>query len=260
MSRRKDRNLDNAFSRSERHRVPSNRPFLRRIHRVGLALLGLMLALWLGWEFLGRPGLPPLAEPATSALDIVETPLVGQVETGAMVRPTAASAQGDQLPEEAIVEAFYAAWAAGDHTAMYRLLTTESQADISQTDFISRYVTIEETALIDSITVEIGAGESRGSRLRFSVEVGWTTAIFGEIVRSNEIELSAVDGEWRVVWTPTLILPELLAGRSLTAEIRPSPRGGIYDINGQPLAVPGEMVTLGLFRGRLLMRMGWSPH
>jgi penicillin-binding protein 2 len=65
----------------------------------------------------------------------------------------------------------------------------------------------------------------------------FTTTRFGELRRRNVVPLVWEDTQWRVAWTPSVMLPELTGGRLVRAFSDPTTRGTILDRQGQPLAM-----------------------
>jgi cell division protein FtsI/penicillin-binding protein 2 len=85
-----------------------------------------------------------------------------------------------------------------------------------------------------------------GDTATAEVEVAWgvtasVTWTYGTIVR-----LQRTDGTWRVVWTPTVVHPELRAGASLVMTRVEPTRGSILDAAGEAIVKPRPVVHVGV--------------
>jgi penicillin-binding protein 2 len=53
--------------------------------------------------------------------------------------------------------------------------------------------------------------------------------------------LSLEDGQWKLQWDESLILPELAGGMRLAMDYQIPARGDIYDANGECYRQPGQV-------------------
>jgi penicillin-binding protein 2 len=151
-----------------------------------------------------------------------------------------------------VAEQFLALWQEGRYSDMYDLLASSAQAEISREDFVARYQAIADEATITGVNYLFQPSPDReASELPFSVTV--STAFFGDIPQTNTMEL-VKEGEgdqahWRILWSPSLIFREL-TGASLVHFFGDVPqRGAIYDRNGNPLALDGQVNVVGAVPG-----------
>jgi penicillin-binding protein 2 len=151
-----------------------------------------------------------------------------------------------------VAEQFLALWQEGRYSDMYDLLASSAQTDISREDFVARYEAIADEATITGVSYVFQASPDReASELPFSVTI--STAFFGDIPGTNTMEL-VKEGEgdqarWRILWSPSLIFREL-TGASLVHFFGDVPqRGAIYDRNGNPLALDGQVNVVGAVPG-----------
>src|SRR5215207_6639514 len=136
------------------------------------------------------------------------------VAAGAAWFLLAREAAGDRRQET--VERFTAAWARGDHKAMYRLLSPESRRDWSQSEFAASYRIANRAATVKQ--VEPGRiGEVSGDTARVPVTV--RTRGFGSLRGTMPIKLEEHDGEFSVAWTPALRLPGLRDGERVRRRV-----------------------------------------
>lgn len=143
------------------------------------------------------------------------------------------------------------AWKIEDYQAMYAMLTSISQDAISLDEFSRRY---------HNVVVEAALAPANGSFVDYqllssltnpqSAQVGYRvilhSALVGDIQRDTYMNLSLEDGEWRVRWDDTLILPELAGGNYLEMEHRIPSRGNINDRNGRALVAQAAGVAIGV--------------
>ena len=87
------------------------------------------------------------------------------------------------------------------------------------------------------------AAARAGSGVPF--EAAYTTARFGALRRENVLPLAWREGEWRVAWTPAVLLPDLAGGRTLRAFGDDAARGALLDAAGRPLATGSGRVRPG---------------
>lgn len=163
-------------------------------------------------------------------------------------------------------EQFFDSWKAGDYAAMYRLLSLEAKAAIEQQAFVDRYKAITDEATIAGIDYEIETGTVAASTgtvaepAAVPVTVTIHTTFFGDIVQENAVPIvhdtvtlpaspeatPETRQEWHVQWEPSLIFNELNE-RTLVHFFNKVPRrGGIYDRNGQPLALDAKVPVVGI--------------
>lgn len=151
------------------------------------------------------------------------------------------------LPSAApTAEAYLNGWVGGDFAAMYNLLTPDSRLRLSLDDFSRHYQQAQTTATVRQVAAQLQSLLADGPQAAATFQSTWDTARFGQIQVNNQMLLQFVEGNWRVVWQPTLVLPQL--GEDITlAFLSDQPaRGNIYDRNFHAMAAPGELVTVGL--------------
>jgi penicillin-binding protein 2 len=172
----------------------------------------------------------------------------------------AACAQKEEAPpsptpapsSSSVAEQFLALWQEGRYSDMYDLLASSAQDEISREDFVARYQAIADEATMTGVSYLFQASpDPEASELPFSVTI--STTFFGDIPQMNTMEL-VNEGEgdqqrWRILWSPSLIFREL-TGASLVHFFGDVPqRGAIYDRNGNPLALDGQVNVVGAVPG-----------
>lgn len=158
---------------------------------------------------------------------------------------TAASASPSPTANAAAVaRAYLSDWQAGRFSAMYGLISPESQQQISAAAFSARYQAIDAEATITSTTIDFSpsGGSNAG---HYSFRVTFTTALFGPLEQSNTLPLVHDGASWRVQWAPTLIFKQLAGSDLIHLDLQVPRRGSILDRHGQPLATDGSVPTIG---------------
>ncbi|MCS6909108.1 MAG: penicillin-binding protein 2 [Anaerolineales bacterium] len=146
---------------------------------------------------------------------------------------------------------YLAAWQAGDYAAMYALLTAESQAAWSAADFEQQYRRELEKITVTQIQTEIIGVEESGDSAQAIIKLKYLTRLVGNLETELNATLRRESGQWRLVFSPTLIWPELVNGQQLLMVTVSPRRGAIYDRNGIPLVQLSEAYTVGLVPSEL---------
>lgn len=154
-----------------------------------------------------------------------------------------------------IAEAYLDAWVIEDYQAMYDALTLGSQEVISQTDFIERYLNVVVEAAVPEGAIEYELITEKlfsPTQARVEYRVILNSLLIGEIVRETQMDLVMEDGEWRVAWDASMIMPELAGGNVLRVVNFIPQRGDIYDRYGELLiASASEGYALGIVPGEI---------
>lgn len=142
--------------------------------------------------------------------------------------------------------AFLEAWQSGDYATMYSLLTPAAQARFSQPEFQARYTGAQTEATVEQVEVQLLSLLHEQDQASVLFELIWHTLLFDDLKVNNQLRLAWSEGRWGIDWQPTMILPQLGEGVSLTFLSEQPTRGNIYDRNFHALATQGERVTIGL--------------
>ena len=147
---------------------------------------------------------------------------------------------------ENTASAFLKAWESGDLASMYALLAPSSQAAISKEEFTSRYNNIAMETAMDKVDTEIFAAVTKTHNAQISYHINLQSNLVGELQGDSNMNLILENGQWRVVWDPTLILPQLGDGNLLRMDYQIPSRGDIFDKDGQALVAQADAVALGM--------------
>ncbi len=162
--------------------------------------------------------------------------------------PTLGSGGDDEIvsvpPAADAAKAYLDAWGNFDYGSMWNMLTTLSKDSITIEDFNARYERVATEAVATSIGYEILSTYTQPNTAQVGYRVYINSALVGEVSRDTMMTLSMESGEWRVVWDPRLILPELAGGNRLYMDSDPPVRGNIYDREGDILAANTEVAAV----------------
>ncbi|MFQ5611508.1 MAG: penicillin-binding protein 2 [Anaerolineae bacterium] len=147
---------------------------------------------------------------------------------------------------DGIAQAYLAAWSTGDYEAMYNLLTQEGRSRLTRQEFQGQYLYARHQATATNITARLNSLLNNNADASAIFHSSWQTALFGNLEVDHPMTLRYEDGRWRVVWQPSLIMPQLSEGVTLALLDEVPVRGNIYDKNAHALASQGQMVTVGV--------------
>ena len=173
-------------------------------------------------------GSPPAADTPTPGL---ATPVV----------------QTTQVPdvEDAAVK-YLEGWKASDYSGMYALLNPESQAGISEEDFVQIYHDVAVELAMESLDYSILSSFIDPSRAQVAVKIDYNSRIIAGLSRDIILTLTMDGNEWKVEWAKGLIFPELEGENNLQLTRLVPSRGNIYDRNGSAIVGYSEAVSLGI--------------
>ncbi|MGH2543200.1 MAG: penicillin-binding transpeptidase domain-containing protein, partial [Ardenticatenaceae bacterium] len=159
----------------------------------------------------------------------------------------------DAPSPEFVARRFLETWHAEDFDAMYRLLAPEAQQAISREDFEARYRDVlAEATVYDFETQVVAAGRLGAREGAAEFNLLYRTRLVGDLQFRPRLTMQlGQDGNWRIVWTPAAIIPQLAEENYLRLFPRTSTRGVIYDRNGEVFATQGALVTIGVVPGRV---------
>ncbi len=166
--------------------------------------------------------------------------------------PTPAPTE-DLSGPDGVAQAFLNAWTQGNYSGMYSLLSPNSQAEYSETEFIDTYTSTANTmSLIDLQVVPMAILQETSESALFAFKVTYNTTILGSIEEEISMPLVYENSRWGVSWSPGLIFDELSKGSTLQLESESPSRANIYDRNGLWLvSANAEAITLQIVPGQV---------
>lgn len=152
---------------------------------------------------------------------------------------------------EAAASRFLQAWREGRYEDMYALLSPLTQDGISQEDFTARYQQVRAAAAVASLDFEIASALVHPRAAQVAYRVVLHSAVVGDVISDTTMDLTLVDGAWRVAWTEGAILRELAGGNRLYLQYQNLTRANIYDRQGLALAAQTDAVAMWIVPGRI---------
>lgn len=153
-------------------------------------------------------------------------------------------------PDTAL-QAFFDAWQESDYAAMYAMLAAQSQQNISEEDFARRYRNAMNEMAFRELSYSVRSVTRNTTDARINVDLTYFSNVVGEIQREIVFGVILENGNWKIDWEEGLILPELRGGNSLSMDYEATPRGNIYDRNGNVLVDQAQAVAMYVIPGQL---------
>ncbi len=175
---------------------------------------------------------------------LVQTPTVAILPTPTLPGP---QVETTTVPDPRVAaEAYLNHWKAEEYPAMYAMLTAVSQDAINEADFTARYQGIANEAALSSWDYEILSSLKNPESGQVGYNVILHSVLVGDIDRDTVMNLVLENGQWRIQWDDSLILPELRGGNNLMMDYRIPSRGNIYSSDGRALVAQADAVAIGL--------------
>ncbi len=149
--------------------------------------------------------------------------------------------------------AFLNDWKGDNLEGMYSRLTSISRDALSEDEFKNHFNGISAEAALTGIEYELKSALVDAETAQVGYKIILKSLLVGDITRSTVMNLSKEDGDWRVQWDDTLVLPELEGGNYLSmdrAGYTPS-RANIYDRNGHALVAQTDVTAIGLYPDKI---------
>ena len=152
---------------------------------------------------------------------------------------------------EAAMSAYLDALMVEDYAAMYNMLTQSVRASISQDDFTTRYESALAAMSVGQMEYSILSTLTNPGSAQVAYRITYHSSLYGDLQHDMTVHLSLENGQWRLQWDESLILPELAGGNKLLSDYRIPTRGDIYDRNGNALVTQTNAVAIGLVAGQI---------
>ncbi len=150
----------------------------------------------------------------------------------------------------AAAEDFLHAWQAEDYQSMYNQLAARSQDANTRDAFEQTYQNAAINLTLNTLDYTVLSTLTNPSDAQVKSLVTFHTNLVGDIQAETTMLFTLEKGVWKLLWDPTVILPELHDGNRLQITIQSPARGSIYDIDGSPIATNIKIVSLGVEKGK----------
>ena len=138
-------------------------------------------------------------------------------------------------------------WKSKDYKGMYEILSISSKELITEQQYVELFRNIGSEIALDDLNYTITNSMLNPNDAQIEYNINLESAIIGDIIRDNAMDLIREGGQWRIIWDEKLILPELEQGDYLKMEYDIPTRANIYDLYGDPLALQTEATALGVY-------------
>jgi len=165
--------------------------------------------------------------------------------------PTAVVVTTPAPNAEAAMSAYLDALMVEDYAAMYNMLTQSVRASISQDDFTTRYESALAAMSVGQMEYSILSTLTNPGNAQVAYRITYHSSLYGDLQHDMTVHLSLENGQWRLQWDESLILPELAGGNKLLSDYRIPARGDIYDRSGNALVTQTNTVAIGLVAGQI---------
>jgi len=177
---------------------------------------------------------------------------VGEV-SGALLPQEERDFSAEVQEVKSSANAFLNDWKGDNLEGMYSRLTSISRDALSEDEFKNHFNGISAEAALTGIEYELKSALVDAETAQVGYRIILKSLLVGDITRSTVMNLSKEDGDWRVQWDDTLVLPELEGGNYLSmdrAGYTPS-RANIYDRNGHALVAQTDVTAIGLYPDKI---------
>ncbi|MCJ7434559.1 MAG: hypothetical protein MUO77_13825, partial [Anaerolineales bacterium] len=152
---------------------------------------------------------------------------------------------------DAAMRAYLEALKGNDYASMYAMLTKVSQDGITQEDFAKRYNDALNNMSAGSFDYEILSTMLSPYNAQVAYRITYHTALVGDLSRDIVANMGIENGQWKLQWDDTLILPELAGGMQLAMNYEVPARGNIYNRDGLPVVTQADAFAFGIIPGQI---------
>ena len=139
-----------------------------------------------------------------------------------------------------------------DYAAMYEMLNLASREAITAEDFVARHTEALNTMSAGSFDYEtLSTLVNDPYTAQVAFRIIYHTALVGDISREMVAHFNLEEGQWKLQWDESLILPELADGNRLAMDYQIPARGDIYDASGKAIVNQASAVALGIIPGQM---------
>lgn len=151
---------------------------------------------------------------------------------------------------QAIALEFARNWEDGDIAALRSLFSAAGQRKYALGTVKAAYENLIARGSVTAVEITVSSFDEQGAELAVRLD----TEFFEVVEYTVNIGFETTTGSPLVVWSPASIHPALETGYVFANTLTFPRRGDIYDRNGEPLAITGEVRFVGLNRGLVLNR------
>ncbi|MGE5073099.1 MAG: penicillin-binding transpeptidase domain-containing protein [Anaerolineae bacterium] len=152
---------------------------------------------------------------------------------------------------ETTMRAFLEALKKDDFAGMYALLSKSTQDALPQEEFARKYNDALNAMGAAKLDYELLSETKSPDAAQVGFRITYHTSLVGDLQRDMNAKLGLEQGQWRIHWDDSLILPELAGGNVLKMDYQIPSRGDIYDAKGLPIVTQSDAYAIGMTGGTL---------
>ena len=143
------------------------------------------------------------------------------------------------------------AYKADDYNTMYSLISKVTQDAIPLDEFARHNRDALNQMSAASFDYELLSSLVNPYSAEVAYKVTYHTALVGDIQRDIIARFALENGEWKIQWDDSLILPELAGGNVLRMDYSIPSRGNIYDKDGDVIAAQSDVYAFDVIPGNV---------
>ncbi|NTU57119.1 MAG: hypothetical protein HGA79_12800, partial [Anaerolineales bacterium] len=147
--------------------------------------------------------------------------------------------------------AYLEAYKVDDYNTMYSLISKVTQDAVPLEDFAKRNRDSLNQMSAGSFDYELLSSLVNPYAAEIAYKVTYRTALVGDIQRDIVARFVLENGEWKLQWDESLILPELAGGNVLRMDYSIPSRGNIYDKDGDVVAAQTDAFAFSIIPGNV---------
>jgi cell division protein FtsI/penicillin-binding protein 2 len=148
---------------------------------------------------------------------------------------------------EISAQAFLDAWKNEDYSSMYGMLSESSRKAILEEAFTKAYKDVAAVAALNGVDYSIEPIQSESDKTQIPYHLTLHSNVVGDIQADTAMTLQLENGQWRIEWDKSLILPQLANGGTLKMDLTIPERAAIYDRYGKALASKANATAVGFY-------------
>ncbi len=152
---------------------------------------------------------------------------------------------------EEVFDTYVSHWTKGEFVSMYEVLSSSAKKNISKEEFVTKYEKIYQGIGAENISITLHKEDAieKDNKKMIPCTLKMDT-VAGPIELKYKAPFVLEKGEegerWALQWDESLIFPQMEQGDSVQVKTTTAKRGEIYDQNGTPLAMNGEIQKIGI--------------
>ncbi len=151
----------------------------------------------------------------------------------------------------AALAAYLDSYKADDYNTMYAMLSRVTTDVLPLDQFAKRNRDALNEMSAGSFDYEVLSALVNPLSAEVSYRVTYHTVLAGDIQRDMIARFSLEDGQWKIQWDDSNILPELAGGNVLRMDYKIPSRAEIYDSNGDPFVAQSEVYAFYVIPGNV---------